>query len=46
MVDLRRFLSIVVSIVYKIHPRGMEPFPLGAAEIKRAGRPLHAHPPA
>ncbi|PJB31565.1 MAG: hypothetical protein CO109_09265 [Deltaproteobacteria bacterium CG_4_9_14_3_um_filter_65_9] len=30
LVDLRRFPSIVLSIVYKPHPRGMKPFPLGA----------------
>ena len=30
LVDLGRFPSIVLSIVYKPHPRGMEPFPLGA----------------
>ena len=31
LVDLDVFLSIVVSIVYKPHPRGMKPSPLGAS---------------
>jgi len=37
LVDLDLFLSIVVSIVYNSHPRGMKPFPYGARKIKRVG---------